>query len=191
MGLAICHKIVEQHDGTIVAQSTPEQGSTFTITLPTRKNTPQRSLAMHLTTLLLADDDPDECQLTREALEEEGYISTFALHCVSDGEELLDYLHQRGKYHNSESSPPPSLILLDLDMPRKDGREALKAIKSDPKLRRIPVIVMSSSHSEEKIWRTYDLGVNSFIVKPMNFKHMTQILHSTNTYWFETAELPT
>jgi len=146
---------------------------------------------MRRTTILLADDDPDECQLTREALEEGGYISTVLFRWVSDGQELLDYLHHRGKYHDPQSSPPPSLILLDLDMPRKDGREALREIKSDPKLRHIPVVVMSTSRSEEEVLRTYDLGVNSFIPKPTTFKHMTEILRSLHTYWFETVELPT
>ncbi len=145
---------------------------------------------MHYTTILLADDDPDECQLTREALEEEGYASTVLFHCVRDGEELLDYLHHRGKYEDPQSSPFPDLILLDLDMPRKDGREALREIKSDPKLRRIPVVVMSTSRSEEEVLHTYDLGVNSFIPKPTTFKHMTEILRALHTYWFETVELP-
>jgi len=145
---------------------------------------------MRCPTILLVDDDPDECQLTREALQEGGYISTIVFHWVSDGQELLDYLHHRGKYHNPQSAPLPSLILLDLDMPRKDGRQALREIKSDPKFRRIPVVVMSTSRSEEEILHTYELGVNSFIAKPTTFKHMAEILRSLHTYWFEIVELP-
>jgi len=145
---------------------------------------------MRLITILLADDDLDECLLNQEALEEEGYTSSVLFHWVKDGEELLDYLHQRGQYHATLPSSPPSLILLDLDMPRKNGWEALKQIKSDPKLYSIPIIVMSSSRSEEEILRIYELGANSFIAKPTTFEGMTKIWRSLHTFWFETVQLP-
>lgn len=146
---------------------------------------------MRLTTILLADDDLDEYLLTREALEEEGYTSSVLFHWVKDGDELLDYLHQRGSYHDPRSSPPPNLILLDLDMPRKDGWEALKEIKTDPKLSSTPIIVMSSFRSEEEIINIYKLGANSFITKPTTFEGMLKIWRTLHTFWFETVQLPT
>lgn len=146
---------------------------------------------MRLTTILLADDDLDEYLLNQEALEEEGYTSSVLFQWVKDGEELLDYLRQRGEYHDPLSSPPPNLILLDLDMPRKDGWEALKEIKSDPKLYSIPIVVMSSSRSEEEILCIYKLGANSFIAKPTTFEGMSKIWRSLHAFWFETVQLPT
>ena len=112
------------------------------------------------------------------------------LYFVEDGEELMDYLNHRGEYSDPESAPRPSLILLDLNMPRKDGREALKEIKSDPALRRIPIVVLTTSKAEEDILRTYDLGVSSFIAKPVVFESMVEILKTLGTYWFEIVELP-
>src|ERR1700742_483537 len=116
-------------------------------------------------TILLADDDPDDRMLTRDAFEESRLRNV--LEIVEDGEELMDYLHNRGKYTGDKAKPRPGIILLDLNMPRKDGREALKEIKSCPDLRNIPVVVLTTSKAEEDILRTYDLGVNSFIVKPV------------------------
>lgn len=138
-------------------------------------------------TILMADDDPDDRMLTREAFEESQLLNEFET--VEDGEELLDYLFSRGKYSNEAARPKPSLILLDLNMPRKDGRQALKEIKSSPELRRIPVIVMTTSKAEEDIIRTYDLGVNSFIVKPVTFEGMVDVLKTLGKYWFEIVEL--
>jgi CheY-like chemotaxis protein len=138
-------------------------------------------------TILMADDDPDDRLLTREAFEESQLLNEFET--VEDGEELLDYLFNRGKYADEAARPRPSLILLDLNMPRKDGRQALKEIKSCPELRRIPVIVMTTSKAEEDIIRTYDLGVNSFIVKPVTFEGMVDVLKTLGKYWFEIVEL--
>jgi CheY-like chemotaxis protein len=109
---------------------------------------------------------------------------------VEDGEELMDYLHGRGQYVGTQAKPRPNLILLDLNMPRKDGREALKEIKSCPELRNIPVVVLTTSKAEEDILRTYDLGVNSFIVKPVTFDGMVEVLKTIGKYWFEIVELP-
>jgi two-component system, response regulator len=139
-------------------------------------------------TILLADDDPDDRMLTQDAFVESRLRNN--LEMVEDGEELMDYLHHRGKYSGESARPRPALILLDLNMPRKDGREALKEIKSDPELRRIPVIVLTTSKAEEDILRTYDLGVNSFVVKPVTFEALVDVLKTIGKYWFEIVELP-
>jgi CheY-like chemotaxis protein len=136
-------------------------------------------------TILMADDDEDDRQGTEEAFREHHLANDFR--SVTDGEELLDYLHRRGKY---EDAPRPGLILLDLNMPRKDGREALKEIKSDPSLRRIPVVILTTSKAEEDILRTYDLGANSFITKPVGFESLVQLVSTMTRYWFQLVELP-
>ena len=139
-------------------------------------------------TILVAEDDEDDRLLMQDALEENRLAND--LHFVTDGEELMDYLLHRGDYSDPKTAPRPSLILLDLNMPRKDGREALKEIKSDPDLRQIPVVVLTTSKAEEDILRTYDLGVCSFIAKPVVFESMVQIMRMLGTYWFEIVELP-
>jgi CheY-like chemotaxis protein len=137
-------------------------------------------------TILMADDDPDDRLLVREAFEESRLLNP--LYMVEDGEELLDYLYQKGKF--SETAVRPSLILLDLNMPRKSGIEALKEIKADPNLRTIPVIVLTTSKAEEDILKSYDLGVNSFIVKPVTFDSLVNIVKQLGSYWFELVQLP-
>lgn len=112
------------------------------------------------------------------------------LHFVEDCEELLDYLHRRGRYTELRDRSLPGLILLDLNMPKKDGREAIKEIKSDPHLRRIPVVVLTMSSAEEDIYRTYDFGVNSFIRKPVTFGALVDTMKTLGKYWFEIVELP-
>jgi len=139
-------------------------------------------------TLLLADDDPDDRLLARQALEKSRLVND--LRCVEDGEELLDYLRRRGRYADPKESPRPGLILLDLNMPRKDGREALREIKNDPKLRDIPVVVLTTSKAEEDIVRTYNLGVNSYITKPVRFSALVEVMKALGKYWFEIVELP-
>jgi CheY-like chemotaxis protein len=139
-------------------------------------------------TILLADDDPDDRLLTRDAFEESRLRNR--LEMVEDGEELMDYLYHRGKFAGDEARPRPSLILLDLNMPRKDGREALKEIKGCPELRNIPVVILTTSKAEEDILRTYDLGVNSFIIKPVTFDGMVNVIKTIGKYWFELVELP-
>lgn len=141
-----------------------------------------------LITILLADDDADDRLLTRDAFEENRIRNV--LETVEDGEELMDYLLHRGKYSGDAARPQPSLILLDLNMPRKDGREALKEIKSNPALKNIPVVVLTTSKAEEDVFRTYDLGVNSFIVKPVTFDGMVDVVRTLGKYWFEIVELP-
>lgn len=139
-------------------------------------------------TILMADDDPDDCMLAKEALAETCLANE--LYFVSDGEELLDYLYHRGKYAQLGSAPRPGLILLDLNMPKKDGREALKEIKADPNLRYIPIVVLTTSKAEEDIHRSYDLGANSFIVKPVTFSSLVEVMKTLRKYWFEIVELP-
>jgi len=139
-------------------------------------------------TIVLADDDPDDRQLTEEAFTENRLANQ--LHCVEDGEELMDYLHRRGKFEQHRNEALPGLILLDLNMPRKDGREALKEIKADPNLRRIPIVVLTTSKAEEDIVRSYDLGVNSYVTKPVTFKSLVELVKVLGRYWFEVVELP-
>jgi len=139
-------------------------------------------------TILLADDDPDDRQLTRDAFAQNRLANELAT--VEDGEELMDYLHRRGRYQNLNGKTLPGLILLDLNMPRKDGREALKEIKADPILRRIPIVVLTTSKAEEDILRSYDLGVNSYVTKPVTFKSLVELIKVLGQYWFEVVELP-
>jgi CheY-like chemotaxis protein len=136
----------------------------------------------------MADDDPDDCLLAREALAESRLAND--LHFVSDGEELMDYLYQRGKYSVPGSAPRPGLILLDLNMPKKDGREVLKELKADPHLRQIPVLVLTTSQAEEDILRSYYLGANSYITKPVTFSSLIEVMQTLSKYWFEIVELP-
>src|SRR5882724_14444 len=139
-------------------------------------------------TILLADDDPEDRMLAHDALEESRVANK--LDMVVDGEDLMDYLNRRGAYEPLKGTPLPGLILLDLNMPRKDGREALGEIKGDPNLRRIPVVVLTTSQAEEDIYRTYDLGVNSFITKPVTFEGLVDVMRALGKYWFEIVELP-
>src|SRR3978361_710747 len=139
-------------------------------------------------TILLADDDADDRMLTRDALAESRLANDVRF--VEDGDQLLDSLRRRGRFAAPETSPRPGLILLDLNMPRMDGREALKEIKSDPALRCIPIVVLTTSKAEEDIYRTYDLGVNSFITKPVTFEGLVKAMRALGTYWFEIVELP-
>ncbi len=139
-------------------------------------------------TILMADDDEDDRLMTKEAFEEARLANE--LRFVEDGEELMDYLHRQGKYTDPAVSPRPGLILLDLNMPKKDGREALREIKSDPDLKRIPIVVLTTSKADEDIYRSYDLGVNSFITKPVSFDGMVYIITSLAQYWFQIVRLP-
>ena len=138
-------------------------------------------------TILMAEDDAEDRMLVKEAWEENRLNND--LRCVEDGEELMDYLLRRGKYSDPASSPRPGLVLLDLNMPKKDGREALKEIKADPALRSIPVVVLTSSPAEEDLVRSYDLGANSYIAKPVAFDKLVTAIKCLGTYWFEVVEL--
>ncbi len=138
--------------------------------------------------ILVAEDDAEDQMLVKEAMEESRLSNQ--IHFVSDGEELLAYLRHEGPYADTGKYPHPGLILLDLNMPRKDGREAMKEIKSDPKLRVIPIVVLTTSKAEEDVLRTYDLGVNSFITKPVSFSSLVNVMRTLGKYWFEIVELP-
>ena len=139
-------------------------------------------------TILVADDDPDDRLLIGDAFERAHLAG--ALHFVENGQELLDYLHRRGPYADPTRSPRPSLILLDLNMPGKDGREALAEVKADAHLRRIPVVVFTTSSAEEDVRRSYDLGVSGFIHKPASFEALLEIVSALGKYWCEIVELP-
>lgn len=138
--------------------------------------------------ILIADDDPEDRMLIRDALYESRLKN--GLQFVENGEQLTDYLNNRGEYSDIIKYPRPGIILLDLNMPKKDGREALREIKQDEKLRSIPVIVLTTSKAEEDILKTYNLGVNSFISKPVTFEGLVEIMITLKKYWFEIVELP-
>lgn len=138
--------------------------------------------------ILMADDDPEDRMLAQEALEEARLANEMRF--VEDGEQLMDYLHHRGAYANAEDAPRPGLILLDLNMPKKDGREALKEIKSEPTLRQIPVVVLTTSKAEEDLYRSYHLGANSFVIKPVTFEGLVDLMKALGLYWFEIVRLP-
>jgi len=138
--------------------------------------------------ILMADDDEDDRMMAKDALEEAQVLNDIRF--VVDGEELLDYLYRRGKFSDPADSPRPGLILLDLNMPRKDGREALEEIKADQSLCQIPIVVLTTSRAEEDICRTYNLGVNSFITKPVSFDGLVNVMRSLAQYWFEIVRLP-
>jgi CheY-like chemotaxis protein len=135
--------------------------------------------------LLMAEDDREDQLFVRRAFEASRL--TNHLDIVEDGEQLLDYLHQRGAFVGARR---PDLILLDLNMPRKDGREALQEMKNDPVLRRIPVVVMTTSAAEEDVLRSYDLGVSSYIQKPVTFKKLVDVVEIIGKYWFEIVRFP-
>jgi CheY-like chemotaxis protein len=139
-------------------------------------------------TILMADDDADDRELTREAFEESRIAND--LRFVEDGAELLDYLYHRGKYSDPATSPRPGLILLDLNMPKKDGREALQEIKADPKLKNIRIVVLTTSKAEADILRTYDLSATSYITKPVTFAGLVDVIKTIGKYWLEIVELP-
>jgi CheY-like chemotaxis protein len=136
--------------------------------------------------ILMAEDDVDDRLLAKDALAESGLDSE--LRFVDNGEELLDYLHRRGKF--DAQALPPGLILLDLNMPVKDGREVLREIKSNPALRQIPVVVLTTSHADTDIELIYHLGANSFITKPVRYELLVDVMRILSQYWLKTVELP-
>lgn len=138
--------------------------------------------------ILVADDDVEDRMLIQDAMEESRLGNP--LYFVVDGQEVMDYLLNRGKFINTEQNPTPGLILLDLNMPKKDGREVLHEIKMIPKLRSIPIIILTTSKAEEDILRTYDLGVNSYITKLVTFDGLVEIVKNLGKYWFEIVSIP-
>jgi CheY-like chemotaxis protein len=140
-------------------------------------------------TILMADDDEDDRMLAKTAWSQSKLRNRVFF--VNDGVELLDYLNRRGQFADPDRSPTPGLILLDLNMPRMDGREALEHIRADPKTKRIPVVVMTTSSAEEDVLRTYDLGVNSFITKPVTFDGLVRVVQTMGDYWMQIVRIPT
>lgn len=138
--------------------------------------------------ILLAEDDPDDIYLITEAINE--CALPVRLVVVENGEQLLDYLNQRENYRDEQESPRPDLILLDLNMPRKDGREALEEIKSDPVLCTIPVVILTTSNAEEDLVRTYGQGASGFISKPVGFNSLREAMCKLGAYWLGTVQLP-
>ena len=139
-------------------------------------------------TILVADDDADDRLLIKDAFEENKVSNPLAF--VNDGEELMDYLQRRGAYEHLKKAPLPGIILLDLNMPKKDGRKALEEIKANKALQRIPVVVLTTSKADEDIARTYGLGVSSFITKPVTFEGLCDVVTTLRHYWFEIVALP-
>jgi CheY-like chemotaxis protein len=141
-----------------------------------------------LVTILMADDDADDRKMTKEAFEESRLAND--LRFVENGVELMDYLYRRGQYADPATSPRPGLILLDLNMPKKDGREALQEIKADPNLKNIRVVILTTSKAEEDILRTYKLSAASYITKPVTFERLVEVIRTLGKYWLEIVELP-
>ena len=139
-------------------------------------------------TVLVVDDDLDECLLVREAMAESRLVND--LRFVHDGDELLDYLRHEGNYADPKLAPRPGLILLDLNMPHMDGREALQEVKADPQLRQIPIVILTSSQAEEDICRSYELGANAYVTRPVTFEALVSVLHDLGKYWIEIVQLP-
>ena len=139
-------------------------------------------------TIVYADDDADDRLLTHEAMKASRLANE--MHFVEDGEELLDFLNNSGKYSDRKTAPQATVVLLDLNMPRMDGREALTRIKADPRLRRIPVVVLTTSSAETDIVRSYDIGANSYIVKPVTFDALVEVMRDLGRYWLQVVELP-
>ncbi len=139
-------------------------------------------------TILMADDDADDRMMTQEAFERSRLVND--LRFVEDGVELIDYLKRRNKYADPANSPRPGLILLDLNMPRKDGREALEEIKADPSLKTIRVVILTTSKAEEDVYRSYSLSAASFITKPVTYEGLVEVVKTMGKYWLEIVELP-
>ena len=145
-------------------------------------------LTLKPVTILVADDDPDDRKLTQEAFTESKLAND--LRFVGDGVEVFDYLNRRGKFADPASSPWPSLMLLDLNMPRMDGREVLVELKKNPRYSAIRVIVMTTSKSEADINKAYLLNAASYITKPVTFDSLVNVVTTLGKYWLEIVELP-
>jgi CheY-like chemotaxis protein len=146
-------------------------------------NIPKKTLI-----ILMADDDADDRLLAQDAMHESRVLNE--LHFVEDGVQLLSYLRGDDDFSNRTLYPMPGLILLDLNMPKMDGREALAEIKSDPRLRRIPVVILTTSKAEEDMVKGYDLGAASYITKPVTFDALVELMRTLGKYWVEFVELP-
>src|SRR5690242_8600761 len=139
-------------------------------------------------TILMADDEATDCLMVKSAVEKAHLHND--LRFVENGVELMNYLHRRGRYTKAADAPRPGLILLDLNMPRKDGREALAEIKADAGLQQIPVVVLTASRADEDFWRAHNLGADMYLVKPVTFETLITVVKSLGRYWFEIVEPP-
>ena len=144
-----------------------------------------KSLPKHIE-ILLVEDSPADILLTREAFQESRIVNT--IHVAEDGIQAMNFLYKRGEY---ASSPRPDLILLDLNLPRKNGREVLAEIKADPNLKKIPIVVLTTSSADEDILKAYDLNANCYVVKPVGFDNFMQAMQSIRHFWFSVVTLPT
>jgi CheY-like chemotaxis protein len=153
-----------------------------TTTTTTIKEPPKPSV------IVMAEDDLDDRLLIKDALAESNWPAD--LRFVDNGEEMMDYLTRSGRYADANDSPRPNLILLDLNMPRKDGREVLREMKSHGSLKRIPVVVLTTSKADTDIEKMYELGANSFISKPIQFDSLVKLMRLLSQYWLQTVELP-
>lgn len=138
--------------------------------------------------ILVADDDADDRELIKVAFEENA--ANVEINFVENGEELLHYLHRQGKYADEDKYPYPSLILLDLNMPKRDGRETLRSIKEDHRLKALPIVILTTSTAPKDVAKCYELGVNSYMIKPTNFNELIQFAGMIYSYWFNTVQLP-
>ncbi len=141
------------------------------------------------TVVIIAEDDPDDRLLIKDAIEEASQ-QPVDIYFVQDGAEMLDYLYHRGKFENIDAAPHPELVLLDLNMPKKNGMEVLEEIKRDPALRAIPVVVLTTSREPSHISRSYELGGNGFVTKPSSYQELVELMQSIQKYWFKTVILP-
>ena len=137
--------------------------------------------------ILMADDDADDRLLTREAFDASQVSNE--LRFVEDGVQLMDYLYNRNQFADKTANPKPGIILLDLNMPKKDGRESLAEIRKDPQFNNIRVIVLTTSKAEEDIYRSYNLGAASYITKPVTFEALVEVIRTLGKYWLEIVEL--
>ncbi|SRR6266498_1835371 len=135
--------------------------------------------------ILLVEDSPADILLTREAFEQNKIVNT--VHVAEDGVQAMDFLHKRGAY---ASAPRPDLILLDLNLPRKNGREVLAEIKADPELKKIPIVVLTTSSAEEDVLKAYNLNANCYVVKPIGFDNFMEAMQSIRHFWFSVVTLP-
>ncbi|WP_246128503.1 response regulator [Pleionea sediminis] len=136
----------------------------------------------------MCDDDPDDCLLFKDAIEEANVLNNISF--TQDGQDLIDFLKREGEYQNLKNTALPDIILLDLNMPRKDGREALKEIKGNQSLKHIPIIILTTSKEEEDILKSYNLGASSYITKPVTFEKLVELVHKFSDYWFKIVKLP-
>ena len=182
IGLAMCRKIVEYHGGRMwLDTGHTGAGSTFYFTLPVQRFGELMTDDSQPISVLLVEDDPGDVVLIEEAFEHNKVRNSLKI--VGDGVEAMEYLR-------AEGTARPDLVLLDLNLPRKDGREVLAEIKSDPALRSIPVVVLTTSKAEEDILRSYDLHANAYVTKPVDFNRFIEVVRQIDEFFVTVVKLP-